>query len=61
MARKEAIVQSRTPCERANPALINGSRRRRIAAGCSQSVQEINQFLKEFARMHKMWRRRTQD
>lgn len=54
MARKEAIVQSMTPAERGNPTIINGSRRRRIAAGCGQSVQEINQFLNEFEQMRKM-------
>ena len=56
MVRKEAIVQSMTPKERANPQLINGSRRRRIAAGCGQTVQEINQFLSEFEQMRKVMR-----
>jgi signal recognition particle subunit SRP54 len=52
--RKRAIVQSMTPHERSNPALLNGPRRRRIAAGCGQSVQEVNQFLNEFEQMRKM-------
>jgi signal recognition particle subunit SRP54 len=56
MVRKEAIVRSMTQQERRNPQLINGSRRRRIAAGCGQSVQEINQFLTEFDQMRKMMR-----
>jgi signal recognition particle subunit SRP54 len=56
MIRKEAIVQSMTGQERSNPQLINGSRRRRIAAGCGQSVQEINQFLSEFEQMRKVMR-----
>ena len=56
MVRKEAIVQSMTAQERRNPQLINGSRRRRIAAGCGQTVQEINQFLTEFEQMRKMMR-----
>jgi signal recognition particle subunit SRP54 len=56
MVRKEAIVQSMTPKERANPQLITGSRRRRIAGGCGQTVQEINQFLTEFEQMRKMMR-----
>ena len=56
MVRKEAIVQSMTSKERGNPQLITGSRRRRIAAGCGQSVQEINQFLTEFEQMRKMMR-----
>jgi signal recognition particle subunit SRP54 len=56
LARKEAIVQSMTPQERANPQILNGPRRRRIAAGCGQSVQEVNQFLNEFEQMRKMIR-----
>ena len=56
MARKEAIVQSMTEAERRNPALLNGSRRKRIAAGSGQSVQEVNQFLTEFEQMRKMIR-----
>jgi signal recognition particle subunit SRP54 len=56
MIRKEAIVQSMTAKERSNPQLINGSRRRRIAAGCGQTVQEINQFLSEFEQMRKVMR-----
>jgi signal recognition particle subunit SRP54 len=54
LARKEAIVKSMTPRERTHPDLINGSRRRRIAAGCGMSVQEVNQFLSEFEQMRKM-------
>ena len=53
MGRKEAIVRSMTPQERANPQILNGSRRKRIAAGCAASVQEINQFLAEFEQMRK--------
>lgn len=56
MERKKAIVQSMTLQERAHPEVINGSRRRRISAGCGQSVQEINQFLNEFEQMRKMMR-----
>ena len=56
LARKEAIVQSMTPEERRNPAVINGPRRRRIAKGCGQSVQDVNQFLNEFEQMRKMIR-----
>jgi signal recognition particle subunit SRP54 len=54
MPRKEAIVLSMTPKERTNPSLLNGSRRKRIAAGCGMSVQEVNQFLNEFEQMRKM-------
>jgi signal recognition particle subunit SRP54 len=50
----EAIILSMTPVERRKPALINGSRRRRIAYGSGTSVQEVNSLLKEFERMKKM-------
>ena len=53
MGRKEAIVRSMTPQERGNPQILNGSRRKRIAAGCGSTVQEINQFLAEFEQMRK--------
>ncbi len=56
LGRKKAIVQSMTPAERANPALINGPRRRRIANGCGQTVQQVNQFLNEFEQMRKIMR-----
>ena len=54
MPRKEAIVQSMTKAERGNPAIITASRRKRIAAGCGQSVQEVNQFLSDFDKMRQM-------
>lgn len=54
MPRKEAIIRSMTHQERTNPQTINGARRRRIAAGCGQSVQDVNQFLNEFEQMRKM-------
>ncbi len=54
MKHVEAIVLSMTPKERANPDLINGSRRRRIAAGCGRPVMEINQLLKQFDMMRKL-------
>ncbi|MCL2854728.1 MAG: signal recognition particle protein [Defluviitaleaceae bacterium] len=50
----EAIVYSMTAKERANPAIINGSRRRRIAGGSGRSVQEVNRMLKQFEEMKKM-------
>lgn len=56
MERKKAVVQSMTIHERTHPEIINGSRRRRIATGCGQTVQEINQFLNEFEQMRKMMR-----
>ena len=48
MRRFEAIILSMTTAERAKPDLINGSRRRRIAAGSGTSVQEVNKLLKQF-------------
>ena len=56
LTRKEAIVQSMTPDERRSPQLLTASRRRRIAAGCGQTVTEVNQFLNEFEQMRKMIR-----
>ena len=48
MARTEAIILSMTPFERENPSLINGSRRKRIAAGSGTSLVEVNRLLKQF-------------
>ncbi|MEK7379875.1 MAG: signal recognition particle protein [Gemmatimonadota bacterium] len=50
----EAIVLSMTPRERANPDLLNGSRRVRIARGSGRTVQEVNQLLHQFKQMQKM-------
>jgi signal recognition particle subunit SRP54 len=50
----EAIIQSMTAEERGNPKLINGSRRKRIAAGSGKNIQEVNQLLKQFTEMSKM-------
>ena len=52
--RTEAIIYSMTREERENPEIINGSRKRRIAAGCGIGVQDINLFLKQFEQMQKM-------
>ncbi len=49
-----AMIDSMTPAERRDHALINGSRRRRIAAGSGVTVQDLNQLLKQFAQMKKM-------
>ena len=54
--RLEAIIQSMTPAERRHPDTINGSRRRRIAAGSGTSVQEVNQLLSQFKQMKKLMR-----
>ena len=53
----EAIIQSMTPEERANPDVMNGSRRKRIADGSGNSIQEVNQFLKQFDEMKKMMKK----
>lgn len=52
----EAIIYSMTPEERSNPDLMNGKRRKRIADGSGNSIQEVNQFLKQFDQMKKMMR-----
>jgi signal recognition particle subunit SRP54 len=52
--RVEAIILSMTPAERANPEVINGSRRKRIARGSGTTVQAVNQLVKQFAQMRKM-------
>jgi len=50
----EAIIFSMTPEERKKPAIINGSRKKRIARGAGTTVQEVNQLLKQFNQMSKM-------
>lgn len=52
--RVEAIIRSMTLQERRHPEIINGSRRRRIAAGSGTSVQEVNQLLSQFKQMRKL-------
>ena len=52
--RIEGIVRSMTPAERQDPSLIDGSRRRRIAAGSGRSIQDVNQLLNQFRQMQKM-------
>jgi signal recognition particle subunit SRP54 len=54
MARTEAIIQSMTIRERRNPALLNGSRRMRIANGAGVKVVDVNQLLKQFQQMQKV-------
>ncbi|MFI5210132.1 MAG: signal recognition particle protein [Gemmatimonadales bacterium] len=50
----EAIVLSMTPAERADPDLLNGSRRVRIAKGAGRTVQEVNQLVTQFKQMQKL-------
>ena len=52
--RIEAIILAMTPEERANPALINGSRRKRIATGSGTRVQAVNQLVKQFDQVSKL-------
>jgi len=52
----EAIIYSMTPDERENPAIMNGSRRKRIARGAGTDIQEVNKLLKQFEDMRKMMR-----
>jgi signal recognition particle subunit SRP54 len=52
--RLEAIIRAMTPEERANPSIINGSRRRRIAHGSGTSVQAVSQLVKQFGQMRKV-------
>jgi signal recognition particle subunit SRP54 len=56
MARVEAIIRSMTPAERHKPDIINGSRKRRIAAGSGTAVQDVNRLLGQFRDMQKMMR-----
>jgi signal recognition particle subunit SRP54 len=60
MDRLQAIITSMTPEERANPGIINGSRRRRIARGSGTTVQAVNQLIKQFGQMQKMMRQLQQ-
>ena len=50
----EAIINSMTPGERSNPEVLNGIRKKRIALGSGNTVQEVNQLLKQFNQMKKM-------
>ncbi|MEL7586051.1 MAG: signal recognition particle protein [Prolixibacteraceae bacterium] len=52
----EAIIYSMTPDERENPALLNGTRRKRIADGSGTNIQEVNRLIKQFDETRKMMR-----
>ncbi len=54
--RLEAIINSMTPRERRNHEIISGSRRKRIAAGSGTTVQDVNQLLRQYSQMAKMFR-----
>lgn len=57
LARREAIILSMTPAERRNVKLLNGSRKRRVAAGSGTSVPEINRMLKQYKQMARIMKR----
>src|SRR5947209_4168606 len=58
--RLQAIITSMTAEERRNPSVLNGSRRRRVAAGSGTSVAAVNQLVKQFGQMQKMMRSLSQ-
>ena len=53
----EAMINSMTPAERANPSLLNGSRKNRICKGAGVTIVELNRFLKQFEQTSKMMRK----
>lgn len=53
----EAIINSMTPQERRKPDVINGSRKKRIAAGSGTQIQDVNRLLKQFTQMQKMMKK----
>ena len=53
----EAMINSMTPAERANPGLLNGSRKNRIAKGAGVTIVDLNRFLKQFEQTSKMMRK----
>ena len=57
MMKKQGIIHSMTPLERAKPDLIKATRKRRIAAGAGVQVQEVNRMLKEFEQMQDMMKK----
>ena len=56
LTRVEAMIDSMTAHERLNHEIINGSRRKRIARGSGTTVQEVNQLLRQYAQMRKMFK-----
>ncbi len=54
LVRVEAMIQSMTPEERRNPSVLNGSRRKRIAKGSGNTIQDVNKLVKQFGEMQKM-------
>ena len=56
MLRVEAIILSMTPAEREKPSLINPSRKRRIAAGSGNKVEDVNRLIKQYEQMKQMFK-----
>ena len=56
MQRVEAIITSMTAKERAKPEILNASRRKRIAAGCGQKVEDVNRLMNQYEQMKKMFK-----
>jgi signal recognition particle subunit SRP54 len=54
LKRVEAIIRAMTPAERRDPAILNGSRRRRIAAGSGTQLTDVNRLVKQFSEMQKL-------
>ena len=54
IVRSRSIVESMTPAERANPKVLNGSRRARIAIGCGRKVSDVNNLIDRFTAAQKM-------
>ncbi|MBQ6466675.1 MAG: signal recognition particle protein [Clostridia bacterium] len=54
--RMQAIILSMTPKERSNPDIINPSRKKRIAQGCGQTVEDVNKLLNQYKQMQKMFK-----
>lgn len=54
LVRVESIIQSMTIKERSNPKILNGSRRKRIARGSGNTIQDVNRLIKQFEEMQKM-------
>jgi signal recognition particle subunit SRP54 len=54
LKRVEAIIRSMTPHERRDPSIVNGARRRRVAAGSGTSLTDVNRLIKQFGEMQKL-------
>jgi signal recognition particle subunit SRP54 len=52
-----SMIQSMTPSERANPDMIVGNRRKRIALGSGRNIQDVNNLMKQFEEMRKMMKK----